>query len=133
MGAPKQSYVKRARISANAGPFLLLFGVVSMGAAVLLEQFYWPIVVITGLSAPLLQIPRQRAWLTQNDALEFISLAALPVLLTALGYFWLRPNGYLSFSTILQGLAGFFISLGVFHMVMKNHTLALADEIERKL
>lgn len=84
------------------------------------------------LAAPVLQMPRQRAWLTQSDALEFASLAAMPILLGLLAVFWLRPEGMLSLWIVLQGLGAFFLALGVFHMLTKQHTLGIADKIENQ-
>lgn len=54
----------------------------------------------------------------------------MPLLLALLGVFWLKPNGLLSIGAVLQGLGGFFIALGLFHMLTRRHTLALVDEIE---
>lgn len=132
MGAPKASYIKRARMSAGAGPYLFLAGLVLLGLGLILGALYWPIMAAMALVAPALQLPRQKAWLTQNDLLEFASLVAMPIILAVLAWFWLRPEDHLSVSVLLQGLGGFFLALGVFHIVMKRHTLALADVIEKQ-
>ena len=132
MGAPKESYVKRARMSANAGPYLLAAGIVITGAGVVLGPLYWPVTVAMAATAPILQIPRQQAWLSQNDMLEFGCLAAMPVMLALLAWFWLRPEDHLTLSAVLQGLGGFFLALGLFHLTTRRHTLALADRIEQQ-
>ena len=128
----KASFVKRARVSANAGPYLLVAGVVLSTVGYFLGSLHIGIMVAMGVSAIVLQIPRQKAWRTQSDALEFASLAAMPILLALFAIFWLRPEGNLSLSTVLQGVGGFFLVLGVFHIVSKQHTLKLADEIEQQ-
>lgn len=133
MGAPRASYVKRARISAQAGPYLLLAGVLAFGAGAYFGSIHWPIAAVMAVTAPLLQIPRQRAWLTQNDTLELASLVAMPLLLAVLAWFWLRPAGSLNVATILQGFGGFFVGIGLFHIAMKRHTMALADKIETQM
>ena len=80
MGAPKASFVKRARMSAGAGPYLFTAGVILGAVGLLMGPFYLPIIGVMALCAPLLQVPRQKAWHTQNDMLEFASLAALPII-----------------------------------------------------
>ncbi len=127
----KASFVKRARVSAGAGPYLFIAGVVFTTIGYIWGNLHIGIMIAMGISAVVFQFPRQKAWRTQSDALEFASLAAMPVLLGLLAYFWLRPEGALSLFTVLQGLGGFFLVLGVFHMLTKSHTLRLADEIER--
>lgn len=130
MGAPRESYVKRARMSAMAGPYLLLAGIALAALGVALSPALWLLIVVMLASAPVLQIPRHAAWRKQNDALEFLSLLSMPMLLAILAIAWLSPKGLLSTGTILQGLGGFLIGLGLYHLVMKKHTLRLADEIE---
>lgn len=128
----KASFVKRARVSANAGPYLFLAGVVLAITGYALGALHIGIMAAMGVAAVILQAPRQKAWRTQSDALEFASLAAMPILLVLFAIFWLRPEGTLSLSTILQGLGGFFLVLGIFHTLTKAHTLRLADEIEQQ-
>ena len=132
MGAPKASFVKRARMSAGAGPYLFMAGAVLAGLGLVFATPHFALMVITALAAPILQMPRQRAWLTQNDALEFASLAAMPIFLGLLAVFWLRPADILSLGTVLQGLGAFFLALGVFHMLTKQHTLGIAGKIENQ-
>ncbi|MGB0960247.1 MAG: hypothetical protein ACPGVK_08355 [Halocynthiibacter sp.] len=119
-------------MSAGAGPYLFLAGAILAGAGLFLGPLHITLLLVMALAAPLLQVPRQKAWETQNDMLEFASLAAMPILLALLAVFWLAPTDMLSFSTVLQGLGGFFLALGIFHMLTKKHTLGLADRIEQQ-
>ncbi len=100
MAAPRASFVKRAWMSAGAGPYLFGAAVVLGAVGLFLGPLYVPICVVMALAAPVLQMPRQKAWLTQNDMLEFASLGAMPVLLAVLAFVWLAPAGVLSLSNI---------------------------------
>ncbi len=128
----KASFVKRARVSAYAGKWLSLAGIILGGIGLFFAPIHWGVIVVMGIAAVILQAPRQIAWRSQNDVLELISLAAMPLLLGVLSLLWLKPTGVLSLGVVLQALGGFFITLGVFHMLTRDHTLKLADEIEQQ-
>ena len=65
MGAPKASFVKRARMSANAGLYLFTAGLVLGGIGLFLGPLYFGFALTMAIAAPALQLPRQRAWETQ--------------------------------------------------------------------
>lgn len=129
------SFVKRARMSAVAGPYLFGIGAAVLGIGFILDPprlVLAPMSVVMGLFAILMQAPRQRGWLHKSDRIEMLCLASMPAALGLLIVLWLMPNDALSIGAVLQGLGGFFSALGLFHIINKQHTLALADEIERR-
>ena len=131
MGSPRASFVNRARVSAKSGPYLLLAGIILSALGFWLASFQWVGPVLMGALAILMQPIRQFGWRRTSDPIEMLCLLSMPVAVMAIAYFWLRPAGLLSLGTILQTLSGFFVPLGLFHILTSNHTLRLADEIER--
>lgn len=125
------SFAKRARVSAASGPYLLLAGLVLGGIG---WSFAKPDVLTIALMALLavaMQMPRQIGWRRKSDLIESLCLLSMPITLAIIGYAWLHPNGDLTFANLSQGLGGFFVALGLFHIFTKTHTLRLADQIER--
>ena len=124
-----ESFARRARVSAKAGPYLLLVGIFLVGIGIFKQPAEIIAMTAMAIIALLLQSPRQYAWRRQNDFIELSALVTMPVIVALIGYFWFYPQGVLSLWSILQLFGAFAITIGIFHILTKKHTLRLANEI----